>query len=385
MKFLIYDAETTISNKGNPFDGRNKHCYSGFRYAGEKISDTKILNHLKDGPCIDIIQEHVNNATYLVAFNAKFDCHWLENIGVDLSHIRIWDCQFAEYLLSRQLTKYPSLNGTCEKYGLGSKIDVIAEKYWDKGIDTADIPPNEIIEYLKQDIVLTEKLFFVLKDLLQQQGLMRLFQLHMEDQHCLREMEKNGILYSVDDSNTRAQLVAKQLEEIEHELRKEYENIPINFDSGDHLSSYLYGGKIEVETRIPVGVYKSGAKLGQTRYSIITHAFILPKLFQPIKGSELKKDGYFATDERTIEKLRGNKEAKKRISLLDKRAKLEKLRGTYYEGFPKTIAAMGWVANFLHPSYNQCVAVTGRLSSTKPNAQNIPPEAKQLCLSRYAN
>jgi DNA polymerase I-like protein with 3'-5' exonuclease and polymerase domains len=131
-------------------------------------------------------------------------------------------------------------------------------------------------------------------------------------------------------------------------------------------------------------VFKTGAKVGQPRYKIVTHEYEFPRQFEPIKGSELKKDGYYATDEQTLKRLRGTKETKRFLGLLDKRAKLEKLRGTYYEGFPKKIAEMGWRDDIIHASYNSCVAVTGRLSSTQPNCQNIPPEGKRLCISRYA-
>ena len=44
---------------------------------------------------------------------------------------------------------------------------------------------------------------------------------------------------------------------------------------------------------------------------------------------------------------------------------------------------MDWPDYTLFSNLNQCVASTGRLSSTKPNQQNFPPEAKTFCVSRY--
>ena len=44
---------------------------------------------------------------------------------------------------------------------------------------------------------------------------------------------------------------------------------------------------------------------------------------------------------------------------------------------------MDWPNDTLFSNLNQCTAVTGRLSSTKPNQQNFPPEAKTFCISRY--
>lgn len=382
-QYLILDTETTTKNKGNPFSEGNRLCYTGFKTHNE--GSVTIINHLRDGQCTEEIQDAIDSHRYLVCFNSKFDCHWLENIGVDLSRIRIFDCQYAEFLFSNQTTKYPSLNGTSLRYGLGEKLDVVATEYWDKGIDTPDIPEDILNEYLVQDVMLTEAILDKQLELFgsTERGKYRLFQLHMEDQVVLREMERNGIYYDVDNSLRLEKDASVQIENIEKELRKGYESVPINFDSVDHLSSYLYGGTISIDTRIPVGVYKTGAKIGQTRYRIVTHEHKLPRLIEPLPKSELKKEGLWSTDEQTLRQLRGAKEAKERIRLLDERSKLEKLRGTYYGGFPKKITEMVWSGNIIHSSFNQCVAVTGRLSSTQPNQQNIPPECKKLAISRF--
>ena len=129
-KYLCLDTETSIKAKGNPFTDGNKLCYTGYKYAG--ADTTEIVQHLRDGDCLNQLQSVVDTANYLVAFNAKFDCHWLERIGTCLSNIRIWDCQYAEFLFSNQQNKYPSLDQAAEKYGLGNKLDVIKEEFWDR-------------------------------------------------------------------------------------------------------------------------------------------------------------------------------------------------------------------------------------------------------------
>lgn len=383
MRYLILDVETTTRNKGHPFTNENKLCYTGYKYL--RSAEVTCLSHLVDGPCVDRLQSVIDDVDYLVAFNAKFDCHWLERHGINLNRIRIWDVQYAEFLFSAQRTKYPSLEGSAVRYGLGHKIDKIKTEYWDKGIDTPDIPKQEMEEYLEQDVLLTEKIFLIQYELFHstEASKWRLFQLHMEDQCVLREMEKNGILYEKERSLQLANDVTVQIASVENELQKYVGSCPINWDSGDHLSAFLYGGTISVDTRVPVGVYKTGAKTGQPRYKIVTHTYQLERQFEPIKGSELKKEGFFSTDEPTLKQLKGTASAKKRLSLIDQRSKLEKLRGTYYSGYPKKIDEMGWTDNIMHPSLNQCVAVTGRLSSSNPNGQNQPEESKRLCISRY--
>lgn len=381
----MLDVETSVKNKGHPFTHENQLCYTGWKLAGDRHAST--LSHLQQGLSTDKLQALVDDATHIVAFNAKFDCHWLERSGVVLDGLRIWDCQYAEFIFNNQRTKYPSLEEAATKYGLGHKLDIIKTEFWDKGIDTPDIPSEIMIEYLEQDINLTEALFLRQQQLFAttEKSKWRLFQLHMEDQIVLRDIERNGIVYETAKSLEKAKDAELQIASIEAELRNVVGNIPINFDSDDHLSALLYGGTIAVDTRVPIGVYKTGAKIGQPRYKIVTHEYQLERQFSPLKGSELKKEGFYSTDEATLKQLTGARKAKEQLGLLEQRAKLEKLRGTYYKGFPKTIVSMGWRDDTLHPTFNQCVAITGRLSSSKPNGQNQPPESKQLCVSRYAN
>lgn len=386
-RYLILDTETTTKAKGNPFCESNRLCYIGAKFVGEQ--KVTIANLLDDTPNLSGIQAMLDSADYLVAFNAKFDCHWLERAGLKIDHLRIFDCQYAEFIFERQLKKYPSLEEAAIKYELGHKLDVVKEEYWKKGVDTLDIPSEVMVQYLEMDVLLTEKLFTLQMQLFQttKKGMWRLFQLHMEDQHCLRAMEHNGILYDTEKSLEAEKQCDSTIADINKKLLEGYESIPINFGSSEQVSAYLFGGTIAVETRVPIGVYKTGAKAGQPRNKVVVHEYKLPRLIEPLPKTELKKSSeereLWSTDESVLRQLKGAREAKARISLLNERSKQEKLRGTYYGGFPKKLLEMEWGGNMLHPSLNQCVASTGRLSSTNPNGQNQPGESKRLCVSRY--
>jgi DNA polymerase I-like protein with 3'-5' exonuclease and polymerase domains len=134
---------------------------------------------------------------------------------------------------------------------------------------------------------------------------------------------------------------------------------------------------------MPVGVYKTGAKIGQPRYKIIEWKHDLDRLVEPPRGSELKKEGYYATDEPTLRSIKCNREARRRLDLLLERAESSKLIGTYYRGIPELIEEMGWPSNSIHGQFNQCVAATGRLSSSRPNLQNFAKVVGSLLRSRY--
>ncbi|MBO0731789.1 MAG: DNA polymerase I, partial [Acidimicrobiaceae bacterium] len=76
------------------------------------------------------------------------------------------------------------------------------------------------------------------------------------------------------------------------------------------------------------------------------------------------KTGY-STDAQTLEKLRGEHPI---IDALLRYREVEKLRSTYGDSLLAEVAADGRI----HATFNQTVARTGRLSSDRPNLQNIP-------------
>jgi DNA polymerase I-like protein with 3'-5' exonuclease and polymerase domains len=44
---------------------------------------------------------------------------------------------------------------------------------------------------------------------------------------------------------------------------------------------------------------------------------------------------------------------------------------------------MDWNASMLYPNYNQCVTQTGRLSSSRPNGQNLAGDIADVIVSVY--
>lgn len=160
MNILTLDCETTTFRKGNPFSKRNKLCYVGVKFYD--FPSTCIYNLLTE----DIYtiryktQKQIDIADIIVGFNIKFDIHWLMNIGVTFNNVRqIWDCQLAEFLLESQQNPYNSLNDALTKYGKPCKLDVVKTEFWDKGIDTPDIPEDIMREYLEYDCEGTERVF----------------------------------------------------------------------------------------------------------------------------------------------------------------------------------------------------------------------------------
>lgn len=371
------DVETTTKNKGNPFTAENK-----------LVCVTIKVGHLPTqcfySDSFHIARDLLASVDLAVGFNIKFDIHWLRR---ELGYFptSVWDCQYAEFLFSDQTWKYPSLQETCEKRGLEGKIDIVKEEYWNKGIDTDQIPREVLTEYAIQDVEQTYEVFKKQIEIFanEKPHQFKLFRLHCNDLLVLAEMEWNGIKYDVQGSLDSAEQIKKQVQYIEQKLSSFEDGVPINWDSRDQVSVFLYGGKIVEELRVPIGVYKTGTKAGQPRYKIMVKEHYIERKVDPLKGTENKKEGYWSTDEAALRSLKCSKTVRKAIDWILERAKLQKLNSTYLEGLPNTITEFGWEDNLLHSNLNQCVTVSGRLSSTKPNQQNLNSETKMFCVTRF--
>lgn len=378
-KLLSFDVETTTINNGDPYHPDNRLVQVGFY---EPATDLYTLFY-KDKIDIDCINKILSQSV-LVGANLKFDLAWLERIGIDTRKATIYDVQLAEFIISNQSKIMPSLEDMAVKYEVGHKIDTIKLNYWDKGIDTWFIPEGELTTYLKEDLRLTAEVFKQQEVILKETKRWNLFKLQCMDLPVLNNMEWNGIPFDKEESIRSGEDLTGNIEEITASILR-YSKCPsFNCGSGDHVSCLLYGGTITHEYRVPIGVYKSGLKIGQPRNKVFTEEYLQPRLVAPLKGSELKKEGYWSTDEQTLTSLKPpTKDIRELIQNILALSKLEKLQKTYYFGIPKLMAEKGWGDNLIHGRFNQTVARTGRLSASEPNQQNFDPRLRELCRSSY--
>ena len=374
MKLLALDVETTTFNKGAYSDPRNSLvCYSWAHEASQGAL-------LWDGVVCQELNEGVSRASLIIGFNFKFDYHWFMKRGVyQLASKQLWDVQIAEFILSHQTNRFPSLNETCIKYGIPIKLDIVKTEYWDKGIDTKDIPWPILEEYATHDAWVTLQCYYAQRKLMTPAQI-KLCYLMCQDLKILQEMEANGIPFNEQLCEQRAKEVDDQIKEIQSKLSAIYPSVPINFASNDHLSAFLYGGVVKEEGKEHIGFYKTGVRAGQPKFKNVIIEHTLPRIYEPLKGSAMAKEGNFATDEGTLRKLRGNKQL---VNMVLDLSKLEKLNGTYYRGLVSLRKTMQWPEGMLHGQFNQTTAQTGRLSSSKPNLQNFSSELQDIFISKY--
>lgn len=388
---LTFDVETATVNKGNPFTASGKLV----SYSVKTDGNTTSFNYFTSLDFLTELRAYMQHAKLLVGFNIKFDLSWASRYGIKPpERVRVWDCQIAEFIITGQKGSYPSLDECCAKYGLGQKDDKIKE-YWDAGVDTTDIPVEELKFYNDLDVELTYQLYLKQQEIMtdKQKKLCLVMGL---DLLVLQEMEENGVKFDVELCKTKAEETAQRLKEVTDELLKHSPTPDINLDSGQHLSCLLYGGRFEIDyITEETAYYKSNSKATGLKkgdaYTKNVHNEIVyecPRIFEPLPKTEAKLknkfgEPWYTTNEDNLKQLKTKgKEQKRLIQLLLDRAELAKLLDTYYGKLPQLLEEMEW-GEYIHGQYNQCVAATGRLSSSKPNMQNFSGETDLLLISRY--
>jgi DNA polymerase-1 len=184
--------------------------------------------------------------------------------------------------------------------------------------------------------------------------------------------------YSAEDADVTLQLHHALLPRVQKEPKLAYVYADIEIPVASVLLTMERNG-VRVDTAM---LAQQGNELGQKMLDLERKAHELaggpfnlgsPKqlceiLFERLKLKVVKKtpSGVPSTDEEVLEKLAQDHPICK--TLLEHRG-LSKLKSTYTDKLPRMINPK---TGRVHTNYAQAVAVTGRLSSTDPNLQNIP-------------
>lgn len=364
---------------------------SAYRQEAKAISwaDEEGFHYYSDPDFVSALQVSLDKAKLLIGVNVKYDIAWARRLGCILPEkMRVWDCQIAEYVMSGQTVSFASMEQMCELYGIPGKEDAIAG-YWAANIETIDIPRALVEEYNIGDIARTLAIYKCqLSDPRMTDQIKQLILLQGADLLVLQEMEQNGIIYDCKGSIAKGNECITEINSLKEKLYEYVDFEHFNFDSGDHLSCWLYGGTVSVSRSVPEQrVYQSGLRKGE-QYTI--NKTIEPAiktfegLFKPLPKTALKKEGFYQTGEPILKQLKGGgKEGRLVLQSLLRLAELSKQVGSFLHALPNLMSNMGWQQSTLHPTYNQCVARTGRLSCSKPNAQQFDEVTDGFWISRF--
>ena len=445
MKVLTFDLETGTAvlnkRKASPFHPENYVVAAGFQIdAGEPF-----CHYFADKTGYQYFPMPLEGINVLVGFNIKFDLlySWTKE---ELTQFFkrggiVWDCQYVHYLLNGMQPEahMASMDSIIESYGGELKIDEV-KALWEQGYDTKDIPEDLLIRYLKGDVSNTYKIFS--QQRLQCTGLhpnfKRMVYNRMLGLLATTEMEWNGLQIDKEvaesDRDDLATTYKSLLGELNRRLPELPEELEYNWNSIYHRSYLLFGGTARYQRwvqhtvdgepqyakktiRVPVldeegeqVRYKSGKKAGELKFKNQT----VPDMDKPkgkltdfyfdFKPITKPKDSWasdlrdpmgkpiYSTSSDVIEEL-----GTLNIPFLKDLAKSQKVHkdlSTYYwmednSGKRRGLLTLVGQDGKVHHKLNHTSTVTGRLSSSDPNLQNIPRGdkslAKRMFVSRFGS
>jgi len=264
--------------------------------------------------------------------NAKFDLHVFSTEGLTLSAERIDDTMIASFVLN------PS-----ERHGM----DVLSQKHlgytcmsFEEALGELEnfsfVDVEKATRYAAEDAVVTFALWEKLsKDLAQDERLEKIYsQLDAPLASLLFEIEKDGTCLDLEVLRKLSDEFHREVTELEENALKVLKESGVNVGPDFNLASTKQLAKVLFE-ELKLPIIKKGKTGPSTDASVLEEL----ALVHPFPKS-----------------------------LLEIR-EVHKLLSTYIDAFPGFISPQD---GRLHTDFSQTVAVTGRLSSSNPNLQNIP-------------
>lgn len=268
-----------------------------------------------------------NPNIYKTLQNAKFDVNALKKYEINVKGV-IFDTMLASYV------KDPS-----RKHGL--KIQALEHldymmkdinKLIKKGrsyITMDNVSIEEASDYACDDAFATLELTKYWSNNLDEEEKKLLYDIELPTSEVLEEMEANGVTIDIDYLHQLSRELRDDLSNVE---RKIYQlaGVPFNINSPRQVGQILFER---------LGIKPKGKKRGAQNFS---------------------------TDVKVLTEL--SKEYEIAQYILSYRH-YAKMKNTYVDALPELISPYD---DKIHTSYNQTATVTGRLSSSNPNLQNIP-------------
>jgi DNA polymerase-1 len=262
-----------------------------------------------------------------IGHNFKYDLVVLRKAGVDVKGV-FFDTMVASYLLNPGERRH-NMDDLALKYLNHRNItykEVVGSGK--NRVPIEEVPLEKLAEYAIEDADITYRLYKLFKPGLVENELDSLFyNIEMPLVMVLADMEMNGVKidgkYFAALGRTNERMLEGVVKDIFREAGEEF-----NINSTRELARILF------------------TKLG-------------------LKSKKKTKTG-LSTDITVLEALRGDHAI---IDHLISYRTLSKFKSTYIDALPNIVSSE---TGRIHTSYNQTVAVTGRLSSSNPNLQNIP-------------
>ena len=274
-----------------------------------------------------------NKSVVLIGHNLKYDVQIMKKYNINISQ-NVFDTMLAHYLISPETSH--KLDSISESF-LNHKTIPIEDIIGKKGVDQKnmkDIPVKDVYKYACEDADITFRLKSILeKEIVKLKLEELLIKIEQPLLFVLADMEGNGVNIDVDFLTIMSKELFQKINKTEMKIYKKTGET-FNISSPKQLGNVLFE-KLKIEDN--------------------------PKK---------TKSGQYSTSEDVLQKLSKKNEI---VDLVLRYREYKKLKSTYVDALPKMVSNKD---NLIHTDYAQAVTVTGRLSSNKPNLQNIPIKTK---------
>ncbi len=265
----------------------------------------------------------------LVGQNIKYDYHILNNYRIEIKN-KLFDTMVAHFLFMPEMRHGMDLLAQTYLNYKPISIETLIGKKGKEQLSMRSAPIELIKEYATEDADITLQLKHKFEPELKSAEVETLFNtVEVPLIRVLADMEREGINLDVNALRDFSALLQIDITEVEKQIQE------------------LAGTKFNISSPKQVGE-------------------ILFDYLKIVDKPKKTKTGQYATGEDVLSKLEGTHPIISKI--LDYR-ELVKLKSTYVDTLPELVNK---TTKRIHTSFNQVVAVTGRLSSDNPNLQNIP-------------
>ena len=302
--------------------GRACYVPLAHRYAGapDQLDRTRVLERLRGW---------LESAAHAkVGQNLKYDAHVLQNHGIRLGGI-VHDTMLQSYVLEAHRTH--GMDALAQRHL--DRRTITYEEVAGKGasqIGFEQVALEQATRYAAEDAEVTMHLHTVLFPRVEaERSLLDIYRrIEMPTSVVLQKMERHGVLVDAAALARQSEELGGRMMELERRAH-EAAGQPFNLNSPKQLGEILFD-----KLKLPAArKTASGApSTDESVLELLAQDYPLPKILLEYRGCS-------------------------------------KLKSTYTDKLPKMVNPR---TGRVHTSYSQATAVTGRLSSTEPNLQNIP-------------
>ncbi len=448
----VLDIETTFTEDGDntPYNLGNKLVSVGVNNEYLFFNHADFTGDIYTSH--NALQSILDKTTLLVGHNLKFDLSWLLECGFKYEG-KVWDTMVAESVLFRGQRRPLSLKECCRRRKIGIKYATLENAIDSGiGMDKIPIKDLEMYGRndvtITKDLYLQQDLDFKREE---NKGLIPTLEMMCEFLITLVEIERNGIYVNpstLDELKTRLNEEYHSVKKkIDITVQEVMGDAKFNITSGEQLCKIIYSREIidknDWAKTFGLGTDSNGRKRTPEKYPSNTFRKIVESKTRPVKyciGTKCKTcdgighyrkykkdgtayinltkckdcngEGVFLTetdriagfkitprDQRDVTSLgfkvgmdnlkyigdRNPGRVREFLDYIIRYKQIEKWLSTFVDKMKEE----AYENNILHPKFSQTNVVTGRLSCSEPNFQNIPRgdklPIKRVIQSRFDN